>query len=48
VTLACGLAEIRMSDRILEATVGLRAFCSTQMRTISRPSSKAAGILGGL
>jgi dGTPase len=50
-TLACGLAEIRMSDRILEATVGLRAFLFDAVYEndiATAEFKKAAGILGGL
>ncbi len=50
-TLACGLAEIRMSDRILEATVGLRSFLFDAVYEndiATAEFKKAAGILGGL
>jgi dGTPase len=50
-TLACGLAEIRMSGRILEATVGLRAFLFDAVYEndiATAEFKKAAGILGGL
>jgi dGTPase len=50
-TLRCGLTEIRMSDEILEATVGLRAFLFDAVyenELATAEFKKAAGILGGL
>ena len=50
-TLECGLAEIRMSDRILDATVGLRSFLFDAVYendVATAEFKKAAGILGGL
>jgi len=50
-TLEGGLTEIRMSDRILEATVGLRAFLFEAVyenEIATAEFRKAAGILGGL
>ncbi len=50
-TLDCGLAEIRMSARILEATVGLRSFLFDAVyenQIATAEFKKAAGILGGL
>jgi len=50
-TLDGGLTEIRMSDRILQATVGLRAFLFEAVyenETATAEFKKAAGILGGL
>jgi len=50
-TLACGLTEIRMSEQILEATVGLRAFLFEAVyenEVATAEFKKTAGILGGL
>jgi dGTPase len=50
-TLAGGLTEIRMSDQILQATVGLRAFLFEAVyenEIATAEFKKAAGILGGL
>ena len=50
-TLEGGMAEIRMSDRILEATVGLRSFLFEAVYENDLATSefrKARGILGGL
>jgi dGTPase len=50
-TLAGGLTEIRMSDQILHATVGLRAFLFEAVyenEIATAEFKKAAGILGGL
>jgi dGTPase len=50
-TLEGGLTEIRMSDRILEATVGLRSFLFDAVyenELATAEFKKAAGILGGL
>src|SRR5262249_5628219 len=50
-TLEGGLTEIRMSDRILQATVGLRAFLFEAVyenEIATAEFKKAAGILGGL
>jgi dGTPase len=50
-TLRCGLTEIKMSDEILEATVGLRAFLFDAVyenELATAEFKKAAGILGGL
>jgi len=50
-TLEGGLAEIRMSDRILAATVGLRSFLFDAVyenALATAEFSKAGGILGGL
>jgi dGTPase len=50
-TLAGGLTEIRMSDRMLQATVGLRSFLFEAVYendVATAEFKKAAGILGGL
>ncbi len=50
-TLEGGLSEIRMSDTILEATVGLRSFLFDAVyenEVATAEFTKAAGILGGL
>ena len=50
-TLAVGLEEIRMSDRILDATLGLRSFLFDAVyenEIATAEFRKAAGILGGL
>jgi dGTPase len=50
-TLDSGLVEIRMSDAILEATLGLRSFlfgAVYENDTATAEFKKAAGILGGL
>jgi dGTPase len=50
-TLAAGLTEIRMSDPILEATLGLRSFLFEAVYENELATSefkKASGILGGL
>jgi dGTPase len=50
-TLAHGLTEIRMSEPVLEATVGLRAFLFDAVyenEIATAEFKKAAGILGGL
>jgi dGTPase len=50
-TLDGGMSEIRMSDRILEATVGLRSFLFDAVYENDAATSefrKAGGILGGL
>jgi len=50
-TLAGGLREIRMSDRILEATLGLRSFLFDSVyenEVATAEFGKAEGILGGL
>ena len=50
-TLEGGLTEIRMSDRILEATLGLRSFLFEAVyenELATAEFSKASGILGGL
>ncbi len=50
-TLGGGLAEIRMSDRILDATLGLRSFLFDHVYEndiATAEFKKAAGILGGL
>jgi dGTPase len=50
-TLEGGLTEIRMSDAILTATVGLRSFLFDAVyenAIATAEFSKAAGILGGL
>jgi len=50
-TLRCGLTEIKMSDEILQATVGLRAFLFDAVyenELATAEFKKAAGILGGL
>ena len=50
-TLGGGLTEIRMSDAILEATVGLRSFLFESVyenEVATAEFTKAAGILGGL
>jgi dGTPase len=50
-TLECGLTEIRMSDPILEATVGLRSFLFESVYendVATAEFKKAGGILGGL
>ena len=50
-TLEAGLTEIRMSDPVLEATVGLRSFLFEAVyenQVATAEFTKAAGILGGL
>jgi dGTPase len=50
-TLGGGLTEIRMSDRVLEATLGLREFLFESVyenEVATAEFSKAEGILGGL
>ena len=50
-TLAHGMTEIRMSDTVLQATVGLRAFLFDAVyenEIATAEFKKAAGILGGL
>jgi dGTPase len=50
-TLACGLAEIRMGDEVLDATLALRTFLFEAVYENSLATAefgKAAGILGGL
>jgi dGTPase len=50
-TLHGGMTEIRMSDHILQATVGLRSFLFEAVyenETATAEFKKAAGILGGL
>jgi dGTPase len=50
-TLDGGLSEIRMSDRVLEATVGLRSFLFEAVyenEVATAEFKKAGGILGGL
>ena len=50
-TLAGGLTEIRMSDAVLEATLGLRSFLFEAVyenEIATAEFKKAAGILGGL
>jgi dGTPase len=50
-TLECGLAEIRMSEPMLQATVGLRSFLFDAVyenEVATSEFGKAAGILGGL
>ena len=50
-TLEGGLSEVRMSDHILEATVGLRSFLFDAVyenEVATAEFKKAAGILGGL
>ena len=50
-TLDGGMTEIRMSDRILEATVGLRSFLFEAVyenEVATAEFKKAGGILGGL
>ncbi len=50
-TIAGGMTDIRMSDEILEATVGLRSFLFEAVyenEVATAEFSKAAGILGGL
>ena len=50
-TLAVGLTEVRMSDRVLDATLGLRSFLFDAVYEndiATAEFSKAAGILGGL
>jgi dGTPase len=50
-TIEGGLSEIRMSDRILDATVGLRSFLFDAVyenEIATAEFKKAAGILGGL
>ena len=50
-TLAGGMTEIRMSDRILQATVGLRSFLFEAVYendVATAEFKKASGILGGL
>jgi dGTPase len=50
-TLEGGLTEIRMSDRILQATVGLRSFLFDAVyenEIATAEFGKASGILGGL
>jgi dGTPase len=50
-TLETGLAEVRMSDTVLDATIGLRSFLFDAVyenETATAEFKKAAGILGGL
>ena len=50
-TLAAGLSEVRMSDDVLDATIGLRSFLFDAVYendTATAEFKKAAGILGGL
>jgi len=50
-TLAGGLTEVRMSDGVLEATIGLRSFLFEAVyenETATAEFKKAAGVLGGL
>jgi dGTPase len=50
-TLQGGMTEIRMSDRILQATLGLRSFLFAAVYendVATAEFKKAAGILGGL
>jgi dGTPase len=50
-TLAAGMSEIRMSDRVLEATLGLREFLFESVyenEVATAEFGKAEGILGGL
>ena len=50
-TLEAGLAEIRMSDEVLQATLDLRSFLFEAVyenATATAEFSKASGILGGL
>jgi dGTPase len=50
-TLEGGLAEVRMSDEVLDATIGLRSFLFDAVYendTATAEFKKAAGILGGL
>jgi dGTPase len=50
-TLEGGMTEIRMSDRILDATIGLRSFLFEAVYendVATAEFTKAAGILGGL
>jgi dGTPase len=50
-TLAAGLSEIRMSDRVLDATLGLRSFLFESVyenAVATAEFGKAEGILGGL
>ena len=50
-TLEGGLTEVRMSDAVLEATIGLRSFLFDAVyenETATAEFKKAAGMLGGL
>jgi dGTPase len=50
-TLEGGLSEVRMSDEVLQATVGLRSFLFDAVyenEVATAEFKKAAGILGGL
>ncbi len=50
-TLEGGLSEVRMSDAVLEATIGLRGFLFDAVyenETATAEFKKAAGVLGGL
>ena len=50
-TLEGGLSEVRMSDAVLEATIGLREFLFAAVyenETATAEFKKAAGVLGGL
>jgi dGTPase len=50
-TLGAGLSEVRMSDEVLEATIGLRSFLFDAVyenETATAEFRKASGILGGL
>ena len=50
-TLEGGLTEVRMSDAVLEATIGLRSFLFDAVyenETATSEFKKAAGVLGGL
>ena len=50
-TLEGGLTEVRMSDAVLEATIGLRSFlfdAVDENETATAEFKKAAGVLGGL
>jgi dGTPase len=50
-TMECGLTEVRMSDAVLEATIGLRSFLFDAVyenETATSEFKKAAGVLGGL
>jgi dGTPase len=50
-TLAADLCEVRMSDAVLEATIGLRSFLFEAVYendTATAEFKKAAGVLGGL
>ena len=50
-TLEAGLAEVRMSNPILQATIGLRSFLFDAVyenEVATAEFKKAAGILGGL